>query len=135
MTETTDERLARGRQVAAQLFKPPSPALSFKYPPEIAADWGQLSVATVFGDVWSRPGLDLKQRSMLNIAALTVLNKPEQLRAYLIGALNLGVTREEVCEIILQMAIYAGFPTAIQGFAIAAQVFEEVDALRQESAT
>lgn len=128
MGDAPDERLARGMEVAAKLFPPGSPrAPAFKYPPEIEQDWGQFSLSTVFGDVWSRPGLGLRDRSMINIAVLTVLNKPEQLRAYITGGLNVGLTREEVCEIILQMAVYAGFPTAIEGFRIATEVFEKFD--------
>ena len=64
---------------------------------------------------------------LLGFAALTVLDKPEQLKAYIIGGLNTGLTREEVCETIFQMAIYGGFPAAIQGFATANEVFEELD--------
>lgn len=129
MADAPDDRLKQGMQTAAKLF-PPSPAGSsprFLYPPEIAADWNSFSVSTVLGDVWSRPGLDLKYRSMISIAALTALNKPEQLRAYIVAGLNLGLTRGEVCEIIFQMAVYAGFPTAIQGFTVANEVFQDLD--------
>jgi 4-carboxymuconolactone decarboxylase len=129
MSNTPDERLARGLETAQKLFPPDSlGSPGFKYPAEIEADWNALSVSTVLGDVWSRPGLDMKYRSMITIAALTATNKPEQLRAYIIGGLNLGLERTEVCEIILQMAVYAGFPAAIQGFAVANEVFEELDA-------
>ncbi len=128
MGDAPDERFVRGMEVAAKLFPPGSPsAPAFKYPPEIVEDWSKLSLSTVFGDVWSRPGLELRDRSIINIAALTVLNKPEQLRAYIPGGLNVGLTREEVCEVILQMAVYAGFPTAIEGFRIATEVFEKFD--------
>lgn len=130
MADAPDERLARGYQTAAKLF-PPGPTSGsnprFKYPPEIAADWSAFSVSTVLGDVWGRPGLEPKSRAMISIAVLTALNKPEQLRAYIIGGLNLGLTRSEVCEIIYQIAVYAGFPTAIQGFAVANELFEELD--------
>jgi len=134
MADTPDERLARGMQTAAKLF-PPSPARTsprFTYPPEIAGDWNSFSVSTVLGDVWSRPGLDMKYRSMITIAALTALNKPDQLRAYITAGLNLGLTREEVCEIIFQMAVYAGFPAAIQAFAVANDVFQDLDKVTGE---
>jgi 4-carboxymuconolactone decarboxylase len=128
VADAPDERLARGMETARKLFPPGSAGSpNFRYPPEIQADWGTFSVSTVLGDVWGRPGLEMKQRSMITIAVLTALNKPEQLKAYIIGGLNLGLTRDEICEIILQIAVYAGFPTAIQGFAVAAQVFEELD--------
>ena len=64
---------------------------------------------------------------MITIGVLTALNKPEQLRAYVIGGLNLGLTREAICEIIFHISVYAGFPTAIQGFAVVNEVFEELD--------
>lgn len=128
MADTSDDRLARGWATAAKLFPPGSPSSpSFPYPKEIQDDWNRFSVSTALGDVWSRPGLELKQRSMISIAALTALGKSEQLRAYITAGLNLGLTRKEVCEIILQMAIYAGFPAAIQAFAVANEVFEQFD--------
>jgi 4-carboxymuconolactone decarboxylase len=131
MADETDERLARGMATAVKLFtasssRAPSP-LSFKYPKEIAEDWNRFSVSTVMGDVWGRPALDPKQRAAITIAVLAALNKPEQLRVYITGGLNLGLTREEICEIILHISVYAGFPTAIQGFAIANEVFDELD--------
>jgi 4-carboxymuconolactone decarboxylase len=128
MGDEIDERLARGMATALELFKPGSSSPpSFKYPKEIAEDWNQFSVSTVLGDVWGRPTLEKKQRAMITIAVLTVTNKPEQLRAYITAGLNLGLTREEICEIILHISVYAGFPTAIQGFAVANQVFDQID--------
>jgi 4-carboxymuconolactone decarboxylase len=120
--------MARGREVAAKLFSAGAGAAPrFQYPAEIEADWAKFSVSTVLGDVWGRPGLDLKYRGVASIAALTALNRPEQLRAYIIAALNVGLTREEVCEVIYQMAVYAGFPAAIQGFSVAEGVFRQLD--------
>jgi 4-carboxymuconolactone decarboxylase len=128
MADEIDERLARGMATALELFKPGSAGPpSFKYPKEIVEDWNQLSVSTVLGDVWGRPALEKKQRAMITIAVLTALSKPEQLRAYITGGLNLGLTRKEICEIILHISVYAGFPTAIQGFAVANEVFEQID--------
>jgi 4-carboxymuconolactone decarboxylase len=128
MADEIDERLARGMATALELFKPGGAGPpSFTYPKEIAADWNQLSISTVMGDIWGRPTLEKKQRAMITIAVLTALNKPEQLRAYIAGGLNLGLTREEICEVIMHIAVYAGFPTAIQGFAVASEVFDQVD--------
>ena len=113
----TDDRFQQGLQTAAELFPPKEdapPAARFAYPPEIADDWNAFSISTVMGDVWSRPGLAKSNRAMCTIAALTVMDKPEQLKAYITAALNLGVTRTEVCEVIMQMAVYGGFPAAIQ---------------------
>jgi 4-carboxymuconolactone decarboxylase len=128
MSEEIDERLARGMATAMKLFTPGgASAPSFRYPKEIAADWNQFSISTVMGDVWGRAGLEPKQRAMITIGVLTALDKPQQLRSYIAGGLNLGLTREEVCEVILQIAVYAGFPAAIQGFAVANEVFDALD--------
>jgi 4-carboxymuconolactone decarboxylase len=79
-----------------------------------------------FGDVYPRPGLDLKTREMLTVAALTVLGYPQaELRDHIRGALNVGCTRADILEIILQMAVYAGFPAALEAVKTAANVFEE----------
>ena len=72
----------------------------------------------VFGRVYSRAGLTLPERSMCTVAALTVLREPAQLRAHIGGALNVGVTQERIEEIITQMAMYAGFPAALNAMAV-----------------
>lgn len=80
-----------------------------------------------WGAVWGREELPLKTRSMLNLAMLPILNRPNELRIHVKGALTNGVTREEIREIFLQVAIYAGVPTAIDSFRIAGEVFAELD--------
>ncbi|MCK6565136.1 MAG: carboxymuconolactone decarboxylase family protein [Dehalococcoidia bacterium] len=130
MTAQPDPSLARGMQVASQMFPPGAPAAAprFEYPDEIAADWSAFSVSTVLGDVWGRPGLDLKQRALISIATLTALSRLGQLRAYIVAGLNLGLTRSEICEAIFQVSVYAGFPAAIEGLGVANSVFREADA-------
>jgi 4-carboxymuconolactone decarboxylase len=134
VAEGNDERVARGMATALELFKPGSPvnAPRFQYPKEIAEDWNRLSMSTVMGDVWARPGLSKQQRALITIALLTALDKPEQLRAYVTGGLNLGLSREEICEAIVHVSVYAGFPAAIQGLGIASQVFDAFDAASGE---
>jgi 4-carboxymuconolactone decarboxylase len=131
MADEADDRLARGMKTALELFTPKSTGQprppSFQYPAEIAQDWNKFSISTVMGDVWGRPGLDPKQRAMITIGVLTALDKPEQLRSYITAGLNVGLTREEICEIILQISVYAGFPSAIQGFGVANEVFSDQD--------
>ena len=86
-----------------------------------------------FGDIYPRPGLDLKTREMLTVAALTVLGYPQaELKDHIRGALNVGCTRDEILEIILQMAVYAGFPAALEASRTAASVFAETQALPPE---
>jgi len=80
-----------------------------------------------WGAVWGRPGLTRQTRSMLNIAMLTALNREHELRLHLRGALNNGVSRDEIREILMQCAIYAGVPAAISSFRIAREVFAEID--------
>jgi len=80
-----------------------------------------------WGSVWGRDELPRKTRSMLNIAMISILNRPHELRAHLRGALNNGVTREEIREILMQVAIYGGMPAAVDSFRIAREVFAEID--------
>jgi 4-carboxymuconolactone decarboxylase len=95
---------------------------------DIAPDLGRYIIEFPFGDIYSRPGLDLKSRQIATVAALTSLgNAQPQLKVHIHGALNVGCTREEVVEVIIQMAVYAGFPAALNGISIAKQVFKERD--------
>ena len=79
-----------------------------------------------WGDIWNRPGLDRKTRSLLNLAMLTALNRPHELRLHVRGALNNGVTKEEMREVFLQTAIYCGIPAAMDSFRTAREVFKEL---------
>jgi 4-carboxymuconolactone decarboxylase len=89
-------------------------------------DLARFLVEFPFGDIYPRPGLDLKTREMLTVAALTVLGFPQaELKDHIRGALHVGCTRAEVLEIILQMAVYAGFPAALEASRTAAAVFAE----------
>jgi 4-carboxymuconolactone decarboxylase len=93
---------------------------------DIAPDFGTLLVEFAFGDIYSRPQLDLKSREIGVVAALTALgNAQPQLKVHIHAALNVGCTRDEVLEIIMQMAVYAGFPAALNGLFAAKQVFAE----------
>ena len=80
-----------------------------------------------WGAIWGREGLPLKTRSMLNLAMISVLNRPHELRAHVRGALRNGVSREEISEVFLQVMIYAGAPAAVDAFRTAREVFAEMD--------
>jgi 4-carboxymuconolactone decarboxylase len=80
-----------------------------------------------WGAVWGREDLPLKTRSMLNLAMISVLNRPHELRTHIRGALTNGVTREEIREVFMQVAIYAGVPAAVDSFRIARDVFVEAE--------
>src|SRR5689334_6844564 len=79
-----------------------------------------------WGAVWGRPGLPKKTRSMLNLAMLTALGRPHELKLHVKGALKNGVTREEISEILLHAAVYAGVPAAVDAFRTAREVLKEV---------
>lgn len=81
-----------------------------------------------WGAVWGREDLPHKTRSMLNLAMISVLNRPHELKLHVAGALRNGVTKEEIREVFLQVAIYAGVPAAIDSFRIAREVFDSLDA-------
>ena len=95
---------------------------------DIAPDFARLLIEFPFGDIYSRPQLDLKSREIGVVAALTAMgNAQPQLKVHIHGALNVGCSREEVVEIIMQMAVYAGFPAALNGLFAAKEVFAERD--------
>ena len=78
-----------------------------------------------WNDIWNRPGLSRKTRSMLNLAMLTALNRGPELRLHVNGALNNGLTKEEIREVFLQTAIYCGVPASVEAFRVAREVFKE----------
>ncbi|MDT3680368.1 MAG: 4-carboxymuconolactone decarboxylase [Burkholderiaceae bacterium] len=80
-----------------------------------------------WGEIWNRPGLERKTRSLVNLAMLTALNRPHEIRLHVRGALNNGVTKDEIAEVFLQTAIYCGVPAAIDSFRIAREVFKETE--------
>jgi len=94
----------------------------------IAPDLARYVIEFPFGDIISRPGLDLKSREIATVAALTALgNAQPQLKVHIHGMLNVGCSRQEVVETIMQMAVYAGFPAALNGMFAAKEVFQERD--------
>ncbi len=80
-----------------------------------------------WGEIWTRPGLDRRTRSFLNLAWLTALNRPHEIKLHVLGALNNGLTREELMEVFLQSAIYCGVPAALDAMRVAKEVFAEID--------
>ena len=116
---TEDEKLRTARAITQAL-----PA-----PQEIEDDWGLFIVNTVLpAGVWSRPGLPPRDRSLITIAALTALHRPNELRIHLGRGLDNGLSRSEISETLMQMAIYGGFPVAVEAMRIAREVFDERDA-------
>ena len=115
-------RFDRGAAVLHQLF-------GFRPTPEQATDdFARLTIEHLFGDVWSRPGLALRDRSLATVAALTVLGREPELRQHLGGALRLGITRDEIRELMLHLAHYGGWPVAVMGLRAAGEAFAAADA-------
>jgi 4-carboxymuconolactone decarboxylase len=79
-----------------------------------------------WGEVWGRPGLDRRTRSIMNLAMLSALNRPHEVKMHVKGALNNGLTKDDIKEVFLQVAIYCGVPAAVDSFRIAKEVFQEL---------
>ena len=78
-----------------------------------------------WGSIWTRPGLDRKTRSLLNLAMLTALNRPHEVKLHIKGALNNGCSKNDIMEVFLQTAIYCGVPAAVDSFRVAKETFKE----------
>ncbi|WP_096185818.1 carboxymuconolactone decarboxylase family protein [Evansella halocellulosilytica] len=87
----------------------------------------QLVTEYCWGEVWSRSGLDKKQRSLINLAMLTALNRPHELKLHLKGALRNGCKKEEIREVLLQSAIYCGVPAAVDSFRVASEIIKDLN--------
>jgi 4-carboxymuconolactone decarboxylase len=94
---------------------------------EFDEDWQRYVTEHAWGAVWARPGLEKKVRSMLTIAMLAALGRSEELAAHIRATRNTGVTRAEVKEVLIQVAVYAGAPAANSGFAVAKRVYQEME--------
>jgi 4-carboxymuconolactone decarboxylase len=93
---------------------------------DFSPDFARYIIEFPFGDIYSRTGLDLKSREIATVAALvTIGNALSQLKVHINGALNVGCSQTEIMEVIIQMAIYAGFPAALNGLSAAKEVFDE----------
>ena len=79
-----------------------------------------------WGEIWGRPGLDRKTRSMLNLAMISALNRPHEVKMHVKGAINNGLTKDQIMEVLLQVAIYCGVPAAVDSFRLAREVFQEM---------
>jgi len=92
---------------------------------DIAPKLAELTDNVLFGDIWERPGLSKRDRSLVTVSALIALNRPDQLRSHLARARQNGVTEAELVEAITQLAFYAGWPNAISAVAVAREVFKQ----------
>lgn len=100
---------------------------AFKTADDFNMPMQELVTEYCWGYVWGRDGLSLKSRSMINLAMISTLNRPHELKTHIKGALKNGMTREEIREVFMQVAIYAGVPAGVDSFRIAREVFAEID--------
>ncbi len=121
------ERLEHGRQVREAVLGGAHVARTAKGRTPFNADFQDFLMEYAWGSIWARPGLDHRTRSQITIAMLVALGRMEELKLHVRATANTGVSREEVKEIMMHAAIYAGVPAAFGAFQIASQVFAEMD--------
>jgi 4-carboxymuconolactone decarboxylase len=119
MSEAT--RFEKGMAVLERLFGTATARV------KMSEDFRRITVENLFGDIWSRPGLALRDRSMITLTALLVLGREAELRLHLRGARNLGIPRETIEEIMIHLAHYGGWPVAATGFRVLDEVFAAMD--------
>jgi 4-carboxymuconolactone decarboxylase len=119
------QRYEQGMRVRRAVLGDAHVDASLKNRNEFDEEFQDLITRYAWGEIWTRPGLPRQTRSMLTLAMMVALNRPDELRMHLGAALNNGVTREEIREVLLQTAIYCGVPAANSAFHIAQKFFEQ----------
>jgi 4-carboxymuconolactone decarboxylase len=122
------ETYERGLQIRKDVLGVDYVENSLKTADDFNRPMQELSTEYCWGYVWGREGLPRKTRSMLNLAMISALNRPHELKIHVKGALKNGVTRDEIREILMQVAIYCGVPAGMDSFRIAREAFKEIDA-------
>jgi 4-carboxymuconolactone decarboxylase len=122
------ETFERGLQIRKDVLGVDYVENSLKSADDFNRPMQELSTEYCWGYVWGREGLPRKTRSMLNLAMISALNRPHELKIHVKGALKNGVTRDEIREILMQVAIYCGVPAGMDSFRIAREAFKEIDA-------
>ena len=126
-----ESRLERGRRALAEIDGEAGEKVVAALA-DIAPDFAAYIVEFPFGDIYCRPGLDLRAREIAAVAALTAMgNAAPQLKVHIAAGLNVGLSREEITEVIMQMAVYAGFPAALNGLFAAKEVFAQRSAAEE----
>ncbi len=129
-----ESRLERGRRALAEIDGTAGEKVVASLA-DIAPDFATYLLEFPFGDIYSRPGLDLRAREIATIGALTAMgNAAPQLKVHIEAGLNVGLSRDEIVEVIMQMAVYAGFPAALNGLFAAREVFAKTSAQEAEAA-
>jgi 4-carboxymuconolactone decarboxylase len=128
----SDEKYERGMQVRREVLGSAYVDQAQANATDFDADFQRFITETAWGSVWSRPGLDRATRSLLTIAMLATLGKEHELALHLRAARNTGATRDQVKEVLLQVAVYAGIPAANAAFRVAKRVYAELDTTQPE---
>lgn len=121
-----DELFEKGLKVRREVLGAEYVDASIRSADDFTRPLQELITKYCWGEVWSRPGLDRRTRSFVNLAMITALNRPAELKLHVRGALNNGLTRDEIREVLLQTAIYCGVPAALDAFRVAREVFKEM---------
>jgi 4-carboxymuconolactone decarboxylase len=127
-----EDRFEKGMKLRKQVLGADYVERSMAGADEFSLPMQELSTEYCWGYVWTRPGLALRDRSLINIAMISALNRPHELKLHVKAALNNGVTREEIREVLLQVAVYCGVPAGIDSTRIAREAFAEVDQAKKE---
>jgi 4-carboxymuconolactone decarboxylase len=122
--ELFDKGLATRREVLGDAYV----QRSLDSADEFSMPMQELVTQYCWGDVWNRPGLERAQRSLINLAMISALNRPHELKVHVRGAIRNGVTKEQIKAVFLQVAIYCGAPAALESFRLAREVFKEMEA-------
>ena len=129
--EFQSEQFDKGLKVRREVLGDAYVAKSLAAATDYSAPLQKLITEWCWGEIWTRDGLDLKTRSVLNLGMIMALNRPAEFKAHLRGGLNNGLTRQQIVEIILQGAIYCGAPASLDAMRIAQSLFDELDAETQ----
>src|SRR5262245_32696978 len=124
------EWFEKGLKARREVVGPEYVERAFKESEAFGMPMQELVTEYCWGWLWNRPGLERKTRSMLNLAMLAVLNRPAELKSHLRGAVRNGCTRDEITEVLLQAAVYGGVPVGMSSFALAREVFKEMEAVK-----
>ncbi len=123
----TDELYERGLKIRREVVGASYVDKSLAEADDFMRPLQELVTKYCWGEVWSRPGLERRERSLINLAMIAALNRPHELKLHIRGALRNGLTRDEIGEVFLQAAIYCGVPAALDSVRIAKEVFAESD--------
>lgn len=131
--EERNETFDRGLELRKAVLGAEYVENSLKNANEFTSDFQKLTTEWCWGYAWSRPGLDLKTRSLLNLAMLTALNRSAELRLHLKGAINNGATIDEVREVLIQATIYCGVPAGLDAFKAANETLQQLGLIESEA--